>query len=67
MVQEEREGKGKVMPPLNLEIEYFDVKLSQAIKYFIEHALKKKDWTVIAIDPVKDAVVLRRYKEIESK
>lgn len=66
MVQEEREGK-EVMPPLNLEIEHFEVSLDQVLKYFIEHALKEKDWTVVAIDPVKNNVILRRYKETVQK
>lgn len=55
------------MPPLNLGIEHFEVSLEQILKYFIEHALKEKDWMVVAIDPVKNNVVLRRYKETVQK
>lgn len=41
--------------------EYFKVFLSSIIRHYVECALKYHDWEVIAIDPLKDAVVLRRY------
>lgn len=40
---------------------YFTQNLKSIINTFIEDNLRKKDWEIEAIDPVKDVVILKRW------
>lgn len=44
-----------------MKTEWAELYLSIIIRFYIENALKKKGWRVVAIDPQKDKVVLSRY------
>ena len=41
--------------------EYTYLKLSAIISRYIDIALKEKDWEIIAVDPDRDVVVLKRF------
>ena len=44
------------------KFEYLDVSLKVLIRAYIEYALAKKDWKIIAIDVANDKVVLQRFE-----
>ena len=44
------------------KFEYLDVSLKILIRAYIEYALAKKDWKIIAIDVANDKVVLQRFE-----
>lgn len=51
----------KYKPDSNSHYEFYSHPLTSIIIYFIETAMKKKDWSIIAVDPVKNLVVFRRF------
>ena len=44
----------------NITSEYADLNLEEVIRQYIKENMKKKDWTIHAIDPVKNLLVLKR-------
>ena len=42
-------------------VQRFEIKLEQAIYYYIKEKLVRKDWEIVAIDRHKNIVALRRY------
>jgi len=45
------------------EFQYIVLFFDGVIRFYIEHAMKQKDWEVVAIDREKGTVVLRRFEE----
>lgn len=48
---------------IGLKEEFLDVHLKNVLKFFMENALKKKGWKVVAVDVNKDVVVFSRLEE----
>lgn len=44
------------------KFEHLDMGLRTLIRAYIDYALRKKDWKILAIDVTNDKVVLQRFE-----
>lgn len=48
---------------VKMKIEYYELALEQSINNYIDTVFKKKDWEIVAIDVIKNRIIIKRYAE----
>ncbi len=48
---------------MTAKFHYFEANLDSVVRVYIDTVMKRKDWHVIAVDVVKNVVILQRFGE----